>query len=352
MSTENSNTRTAYLRINHPTETGVFEVVTIEQAILIPATTTIPAYTFNWDPGDPIEQSISGLSWNTSFEFEWDGPQDLGPGNFELNGVGPSDGGLVANLPQISYNVDGTGGTVTTTFTRNSAGTSLFDWVFTYPSEVEAQTGTVTGQQTQQLALTFTSVSTGPGGPGGCHLAGTEILMSDGTTKLVEELVAGDMVVSYGLNGLSQEEEAWLEWSTTDNDFAATAGTSEVKSIGINQYNAYRKINTSVKDDHIRITYEHPVLVNRSGEIRYMSVRHLQSGDKLYYRYDNGTAGWIDFLSMETVQTEDVFTTYTLDVEAEDSYLANGLVAHNIVPEGPTDFIDAGDGKGNNFNVE
>ena len=345
MSTENSNTRTAYLRLNHPTEPGVFEVITIQQTLA--ATTTVPAYTFNWNPGDPIIQSVSGLTYNTSFDFEWDGPQNLTPANFGLSGVGPSDGGLTAGLPQISYS--GNGGSVLTSFTRNSAGPSLFNWVFTYPNGIGGtQTGTVSGQQVQLIELTFTSGSSGPGGPGGCHLAGTEILMSDGTTKLIEELVAGDTVASYGFNGLSQEEEAWLEWSTTDNDFVATAGTSEVKSIGINQYNAYRKINTSVKDDHIRITYEHPVLVNRSGEIRYMSVRHLQSGDKLYYRYDNGTVGWIDFLSMETVQTEEIFTTYTLDVEVEDSYLANGLVAHNVIdePGGLTDFVDDDDDKG------
>lgn len=337
------STRTAYLRINHPTEPGVFEVVTIEQALLVTAaTTTVPAYTFNWDPGTTITQSFSGTTGSVSIDFTWDGPQDLGPANFELTGVNSLDGNLTANLPSISYS--GNGGTVDVTFTRSDGyGTSLVNWVFTYPDGLD-QTGIVSGQTTQTLDLTFVNVSTGPGGPddGGCHLAGTEILMSDGTTKLVEELVAGDMVASYGFNGLSQEELAWLEWSTTDNDFVATAGTSEVKSIGVNQYTAYRKINTSVKDDHIRITHEHPVLVNRSGEIRYMSVRHLQSGDKLYYRYDNGTVGWVDFLSMETVQTEDIFTTYTLDVEAEDSYLANGLVAHNIVdvPGGPTEFVD------------
>ena len=342
MSTSTQN-RTAYLRINHPTQAGVFEVVTIQQTLA--ATTTVPAYTFNWDPGDPIVQSISGLTWTTSFDFEWDGPQDLGPANFELTSVGSNDGGLTANLPQISYS--GNGGTVTTTFTRNSAGPSNVNWGFTYPDGFN-QTGTVSGQQIQILELTFTSGSSGPGGPGGCHLAGTTILMSDGTNKLIEELVAGDMVASYGFNGLSQEEDAWLEWSTTDSDFVATAGTSEVKSIGINRYNAYRKINTSVKDDHIRITYEHPVLVNRSGEIRYMSVRHLQSGDKLYYRDVSGIIDWINFVSMETVQTEEVFTTYTLDVEVEDSYLANGLVAHNVIdePGGLTDFVDDDDGKG------
>lgn len=127
MSTSTQN-RTAYLRINHPTQAGVFEVVTIQQTLA--ATTTVPAYTFNWDPGDPIVQSISGLTWTTSFDFEWDGPQDLGPANFELTSVGSNDGGLTANLPQISYS--GNGGTVTTTFTRNSAGPSNVNWGFTY----------------------------------------------------------------------------------------------------------------------------------------------------------------------------------------------------------------------------
>ena len=70
---------------------------------------------------------------------------------------------------------------------------------------------------------TTTSPATGPTGPSGCHLAGTKILMSDGTTKLIEELVAGDIVTSYGFNGLSQEEEAWTAWSTIENDFIATS---------------------------------------------------------------------------------------------------------------------------------
>tara|TARA_A200000159_G_C7273007_1_gene318132 strand:- start:14 stop:739 length:726 start_codon:yes stop_codon:yes gene_type:complete len=211
----------------------------------------------------------------------------------------------------------------------------------------------VTIQQTELIVTTTTTttttttqIPTGPSGPGGCHLAGTTILMSDGTNKLIEELVAGDIVASYGFNGLSQEEDAWNAWSTIENDFVATAATSEVKSIGINRYNAYRKINTSVKDDHIRITYEHPVLVNRGGDIRYMSVSYLEQGDKLYYRDVSGITDWINFVSMETVQTEEAFTTYTLDVEVEDSYLANGLVAHNIITgEGPSEFIEDDDGK-------
>ena len=82
-----------------------------------------------------------------------------------------------------------------------------------------------------------------------------------------------------------------------------------------------------------------------------MSVKHLELGDKLYYRDESGVIDWIDFVSMETMHTETAFTTYTLDVEVEDSYLANGLVAHNIIDDNidnrdDTVFIENPDDKG------
>lgn len=186
------------------------------------------------------------------------------------------------------------------------------------------------------VVTTTTTTTSGPTGPG-CHLAGTPILMADGTSKLIEELVAGDEVVSYGFNGLSQEENAWITWTTNETDFTATASTSIVKSIGLNQFNAYRKIDTSIKSDHLRITVEHPLLVKTGDSIEYKSVKFLTAGDQLYYRDVSGIATWIDFVSMEIIQSEEVFTTYTLDVEDEDSYLAHGIVAHNVANVDETD---------------
>ena len=341
MAGANTN-RTAYLRLNHPTQPNVFEVVQISQTIL--STTTIPVYNFDFIDEQLVLSGTGSVTY--TLDFTWDGPQTLGADNFQLTGNSTADN-ATATLPQIQYGGSSSSSihTVTTTFSRGSSGVALFNYAFNWPGT--GQTGTAQGDLDVQIELTILSLGGGPGGgPGGCHLAGTNVLMSDGTNKLIEEIVAGDEVVSYGFNGLSQEEEAWNTWSTIENDFVSTAAVSEVKSIGVNQFNAYRKINTSVKNDHIRITYEHPVLVKRGDEIRYMSISKLTEGDKLYYRDLSGSIDWIDFVSMETVQTEEVFTTYTLDVEKEDSYLANGLVAHNIITdEGPTDFIEDDDDK-------
>jgi len=341
MAGANTN-RTAYLRLNHPTQPNVFEVVQISQTIL--STTTIPVYNFDFIDEQLVLSGTGSVTY--TLDFTWDGPQTLGADNFQLTGNSTADN-ATATLPQIQYGGSSSSSihTVTTTFSRGSSGVALFNYAFNWPGT--GQTGTAQGDLDVQIELTILSIGGGPGGgPGGCHLAGTNVLMSDGTNKLIEEIVAGDEVVSYGFNGLSQEEEAWNTWSTIENDFVSTAAVSEVKSIGVNQFNAYRKINTSVKNDHIRITYEHPVLVKRGDEIRYMSISKLTEGDKLYYRDLSGSIDWIDFVSMETVQTEEVFTTYTLDVEKEDSYLANGLVAHNIITdEGPTDFIEDDDDK-------
>lgn len=187
--------------------------------------------------------------------------------------------------------------------------------------------------QNESILVTTTTtqaiVSPPSGGPGGCHLAGTPILMADGTNKLIEELVAGDEVVSYGFNGLSQEENAWVSWTTNETDFIATESTSIVKSIGVNQFTAYRKVNTSVQEEHLKITLEHPLLVKSGDSIEYKSVKFLEEGDKLYYRDASGQMSWIDFLSVDLIETE-AFTTYTIDVEDEDSYLAAGIIAHNV----------------------
>ena len=339
---QSTTNRTAYLRLNHPTQPNVFEVVQISQTILV--TTTEPVYNFDFTDESLQLSGVGSVTY--TFDFTWDGPQTLTAQNFQLTGNSNLDN-ATATLPIISYGGSSPSSihTVTTTLSRGSAGTALFYYAFNWPAD--NQTGTAQGDLDVQIELEILSLGGGPGGgPGGCHLAGTNVLMSDGTNKLIEEIVAGDEVVSSGFNGLSQEEEAWHTWSTIENDFVSTAAVSEVKSIGVNRFNAYRKINTSVKNDHIRITYEHPVLVKRGDEIRYMSISKLIEGDKLYYRDLSGSIDWIDFVSMETVQTEEVFTTYTLDIEKEDSYLANGLVAHNtITGEGPTDFIEDDDDK-------
>ena len=170
----------------------------------------------------------------------------------------------------------------------------------------------------------------GPGG-GGCHLAGTMIEMSDGTFKAIENLQIGDSVRSLGLGGLSQEENAWNTWSTPVADFSTSDATATVLSISQKSFNAYRSIN----NDLLKITYEHPLLSKKDDVVAYRQVQHLEVGDSLWYKNQEGNMEWLEMTSMTVEQLENgaIFDTWTIDVENEDAYFANGIVAHNVIDE-------------------
>lgn len=181
-------------------------------------------------------------------------------------------------------------------------------------------------------AATTTIAPPNPPGPpsgGGCHLAGTMIEMSDGTFKAIENLEIGDSVRSLGLGGLSQEENAWKTWSTPVGDFSTTDATATVLSINQRTFNAYRSIN----NDLLKITYEHPLLSKKDDVVAYREVQHLEVGDSLWYKNQEGNMEWLEMTSMTFEPTEEIFDTWTIDVENEDGYFANGIVAHNVVDE-------------------
>ena len=59
---------------------------------------------------------------------------------------------------------------------------------------------------------------------------------------------------------------------------------------------------------------------------------------------------WLEITSMtvEQLENEAIFDTWTIDVENEDGYFANGVVAHNIVVPGD----DEDEGKGFDPGIE
>ena len=173
--------------------------------------------------------------------------------------------------------------------------------------------------------------SGGGGGGSGCHLAGTMIEMADGTFKAIENIEVGDSVRSASYSGLSQEENAWTTWSIPIEQFGTNTATSTVLSINEKQFNAYRNINNGL----LKLTYEHPLLSQKDGVVEYRQVQHLASGYSLWYKNTNGVMEWLEITSIEFEQLENeaIFSTWTIDVENEDGYFANGVAAHNVVEE-------------------
>jgi hypothetical protein len=179
-----------------------------------------------------------------------------------------------------------------------------------------------------------------PGG-GGCHLGGTMIEMGDGTFKAIENIVAGVVVKSAYISGLSLEEDAWHTWSTPDSAFSMTETTATVQSLNVNQFNGWRNINNGL----IKLTYEHPLLALQNDKVSYRAAKDVGIGDKIYVKDANGNFNWVEIMTyqVEYADANDhsvLVPVYTIDVEAQDSYFADGVVAHNIVTGG------GGTGKG------
>ena len=164
--------------------------------------------------------------------------------------------------------------------------------------------------------------SPSPGGGstgGGCIVNGTPILLADGTTKNVEDLVIGDEVLAYNIDGLGEVEE-WANWSTTS--FNGTAVTSSVTANPLSTYESYYLFNNVLK-----ATYEHPILIDRAGTYSWERAEDIAIGDKFF----NSSGIWMEVTSKELI-TESVQVANP-DMEAVDNYYANGYLVHNSVEE-------------------
>ena len=309
MSTEGTNTRSAILRIRHP-ESGIFDDVTFTQAQSTPTNET---FNLTWSDAlnnisfQEVSQQFTGVAGST----------------FNVSRTFTYDPNYVTNHPYTITESAHSGQFVWNA--QNGAGVS---GTLTMPSGGGSATVTISGSATY-FSGTPNPGPSGPTVPDGCHLAGTMIEMSDGTFKAIENIEVGDSVRSIAVSGLSQEENAWLTWSTPIADFGSNHATAVVQSVNQKQFNAYRSIN----NDLLKITYEHPLLSKKDDVVAYRQVQHLEVGDSLWYRNAQNNMEWLEITSMtvEQLENEAIFDTWTIDVENEDGYFANGVVAHNIV---------------------
>lgn len=161
-----------------------------------------------------------------------------------------------------------------------------------------------------------TPTNTSPGGGGGgCIVYGTPVLLTDGTTKNVEDLVIGDQILSYNIDGLGDTEE-YIDWSTTE--FNGTAVTSSVTGNVLDTYSKYYLFNNMLK-----ATYEHPILVDRAGTKSWEKAEDVIIGDKFF----NSAGIWMEVTSKELI-TENIQVANP-DMEPVDNYYANGYLVHN-----------------------
>ena len=154
------------------------------------------------------------------------------------------------------------------------------------------------------------------GGDLGCLVYGTLIDMADGTQKPIEDIVVGDNVISFNIEGLGTQEE-WTEWHTDYRIFGeksiSTVTANRLSSNG-NHYNI---------NDTLKITNEHPVLIKRDNTISFRYIEEVAVGDKLF----NSNMELVNIYTRERIPGE--VQTGDLDVEEVDNYFASNFLVHN-----------------------
>jgi RHS repeat-associated protein len=135
-------------------------------------------------------------------------------------------------------------------------------------------------------------------GGGGCFLAGTPILMADGTNKPIEKVKVGDLVLSF------DEENNLLVADSVKQNF-------------IHKTDEYFILNGS-----LRVTGEHPFYSNG----QWIKVNELKIGDSLKDR--DGSLKTIT--DMQKVKAD--VLVYNLEVNPYHTYFASGFLVHNKMP--------------------
>ena len=145
--------------------------------------------------------------------------------------------------------------------------------------------------------------STTQAGNNTCFLAGTKILLADGTSKLIEEIKVGDMVASY-------DEKKMVK--TSAKATAMFDGESAKEYLLIN--------------DSLKVTPNH--MFYSQGE--WKAIGKMTEGDLLLD--DNLKEVTID--KIEKIKSQNPVQVYNLEVEGEHNYYANGILVHNKLSYG------------------
>tara|TARA_Y100000592_G_scaffold95834_1_gene163148 strand:- start:63 stop:1577 length:1515 start_codon:yes stop_codon:yes gene_type:complete len=160
-----------------------------------------------------------------------------------------------------------------------------------------------------------------------CFLPGTQIQMSDGTTKLIENINVGDEVLSIDLPGLPDEDLGYSEWKSftmrpMDNlpeMVQRNKNTAKVEHLFYDYMNGYYNIN----DGFLKVTKEHDLFVYHSGEWIWETPNNLLIGMKMF-GYDGNVIN-IDSITWVDGEVEVI----NFDVEPLDVYFAGGVLVHN-----------------------
>jgi intein/homing endonuclease len=161
-----------------------------------------------------------------------------------------------------------------------------------------------------------------------CFVAGTQILLENGLTKNIEDVVVGDYIVSFDLKNNEPKVSKVL------NTFSKT----------IDKIVEYEFSNGSI----LKATLDHPIYVNNKGWVNYsgepeeynnvstegtkpvrkLEVQKIEIGDVV--KLHNGD---VELVKMNVIEESTI--VYNLsEIETYHNYFANNVLVHNLRPVG------------------
>jgi hypothetical protein len=156
-----------------------------------------------------------------------------------------------------------------------------------------------------------------------CLTIDSPVILSDGSIVEAGDLVEGDKLKGFSLNGLTSDNEGgFYTWNTETLE----ATEKEVTVVGI--VYSFSSKYYDINDGQVTATSEHPLLVKDGddGKYKFKEMFRITTEDMLLKE----TAGLLvetPITSIEVVvRTSEIVA---IDVEEEDTYLVNGYVTHN-----------------------
>jgi len=166
--------------------------------------------------------------------------------------------------------------------------------------------------------------------PPKCFVAGTPIVMGDGTTKQIQDIELGDEVKNYNFNNEEVQVGKVLSIETpTHADIVKISfGEKKTKNTFDHPYWVVGKGWSSYKPEWTEKRYE-------------IETKQLEIGDKCLELFENSLR------EIEITNLEEVINpvqTYSLEIETNHNYFANDVLVHNKFCFLPDQVINMGEG--------
>jgi hypothetical protein len=162
----------------------------------------------------------------------------------------------------------------------------------------------------------------------GCFVAGSEVALANGDHKNIEDIVVGDLVLSW--NEETQEIEANEVYEILQPVNSNLADLTFENSHDTNESNI----------SYISCTYDHPIYVNTGDSFKISSldpekststydiphkIDKLNIGDNAFNIHN----GLSELKAIEPAEDKDPQVTYTLRVKNNNNFFVNGILVHN-----------------------